>query len=117
MGEVEIHEAQAAVAGQQHVLRLDVQMHEAAVMHHLHRAREIDEDPGDVAGEHRVAGGHQQLEVSALDVFQHQRQLVPELAVLDVADDELPVLARLQGFGARVEALPFGKGERRVVLH
>ena len=52
--EVEIHQADAAVAGDQDVFRLEIQVHEAVFVHVLQADGHINEDLGDVLQQHRV---------------------------------------------------------------
>ena len=117
LGEVEIHQAHAGVAGDEDVLGLEVEVHEAVVVHVLKAFGHINEDLGDVLQQHRVVLGVKLLEVGGLDVIHQQVELALNLAVLDVADDAVVVADLGKDFGAANKAPPRQEVEAEAFVH
>ena len=116
-GQVEINQTHGGVAGDKDVLGLEIQVHEAVVMHVFEALGHVDEDLGDVLQQHRVMLGVELLEVRGLDVIHQQVGPARDFAVLDVADDVVVVADLGQDFGAAHKAPPRQEVEAVAFVH
>ena len=117
LGEVEIHQAHAGVAGDQDILGLEIQVHEAVLVHVFEALGHVNENLRDVFQQHRVVLRVKLLEVRGLDVIHQQVELSLDLAVLDVADDAVVVADLGEDFGPAHKAPPGQQVEAEPFVH
>ena len=86
-GEIEIDETQAAIAGEEDILRFEIEVHETAFVDMLEGESHIDEDIPDRFGEERIVARAQEFEIGALDIFHEEEEVALDLAVGEIADD------------------------------
>jgi hypothetical protein len=116
LGEIEVDEAQVAVAGEDDILRFEIEVHESAFMHMFERQGHIDEDIADMFGEDGIVAGAEKFEVGALDVFHEEEEIAFDLAVGDVGDDVFVVMDPGQDLAATNEAAFRDEVEPEIVV-
>ena len=103
--EVEVHQADIAGAGHQNVLRLEVEVDEALLVHVFQRQRHIDQNVADELAEDRVVPGDEVLEIRAGHTLEQSEVHSINLPVRIKADDERMPVNLLQDLTTTKELL------------
>ena len=108
MGQIEIDEPDAAAAGDENVLGLEIQMHEAGIVDVLEGHGGVDQDAGDVLAQNGVGAGEKQLEIRAFHDFHQAIEGPVNFPVFDVPYDSRVLVDFRQDF-APVNEPPHGR--------
>src|SRR6266511_5792868 len=116
LGQVKIHQTQTGIAREQHILRLEVQMHEPALVDMLERERHVDQDVANVLGEDWIGARVEQFQVRAFDILHQQIEVAINFSVALVSDHVMVIMDFGEDFASAQET-PFGcEIEARVVV-